>query len=77
MVKQGDAKTANSYASAARNLATVAGISNDKAAAAHGRPTEISERPGPETVRVALEGLRRLGVLDPEPVVDAQVVADD
>jgi hypothetical protein len=75
MVKQGDAKTANSYASAARNLATVAGISNDKASAAHGRPTVIERR---VDIPRALARLVQMGVIETEPgeVIDAAEVEE-
>jgi hypothetical protein len=72
---EGDHRAANTYASAARNLATVAGIANDKSAAADGRPTQIIEPADPEAI---LQRLKQLGVvIDPgEPAVDAEVVND-
>jgi hypothetical protein len=72
-VQERDAKTANTYASASRNLATTAGISNDKAAAAHGKPTQIAAHPSIDEIKA---GLEKLGLLveDDSPVIDAEVI---
>jgi hypothetical protein len=72
-VKDGDAKTANSYASASRNLATTVGISNDKASAAHGRPTEIAQPPNPDEI---LRKLAQLGLVVEVAPIDAEVVEE-
>ncbi len=62
-------------ASTARNLATVAGISNDKAAAAHGKPTEALQRSDPKATLAALRRMRLIDESDAEPI-DAEVVED-
>ena len=52
----------------------MAGITNDKAAAAHGKPTEITQ---PRSLGDIMKRLERLGVLErgPQPI-DAEVVQD-
>lgn len=77
-LRDDDVKGANTAASAARNAATVAGICNDKAAAAHGRPTEIPAAPD---VGATIAALARMGVLDdinnPALQIDAEVVTEE
>jgi len=74
--KAGELRRANEAAAAARNLATVGGIGNDKAAAVHGRPTEIHER------RDASELVRALanrfgGVVSVEPAVEVETRGEE
>ena len=72
-----DVRGANSAASAARNLATVAGITNDKAALAHGRPTSLTEhRRSPDELFAALRRIDPGLVVDDDEPIEATEVRE-